>query len=539
MRWSTRSAVACAALLAAAAAFGQGESPFATNDRLAKALQDSNVAIARTLQDRIDKAPLQALAEQVPADKPLKIGIVTALPETGKVYGTGPAYAKALHEYLGLGDGLLVLVIQKSGKVYAVTNALGARQVSQVLKAQASAIQNDPAAGIEAAARDIYERMGAPLSSAQAGDAGAVPPGVQEGGQDGGSSFLTGLLVVGGIVLLVVLASRSAKKRAAMAEARRPVEHLRGETVTDLAYADVYLELLPDTPDAQAAKAARAKSAELFDQARRIARSARTPEDLERAEVIMQQARDEAGICRQYLDRATGGTGYAVAVDGTEFRATPAAAGTRPAPVSRDLNIDSIPERDRAACYFCSRPSDIANLTPVTIAMDGQRRKVLACPDDVRAIREGAPPQVRTVSVGGQPRPWFAAPGYDPYRDYWLDEPVYAPAYWGAADAMWTGLMLGTMLSDPIPYPVYVDGGGVPTADPGAAFEAPPEPSDLGGVGEASFFGVPEASDFGGGADTGSTDFGSTDFGSSDFGSTDFGGSDFGGGDSGGGGDSF
>lgn len=546
--------VAALFVLASAASRGQGGSPFA-DDPLAKALRTSNVAVARTLQDRISKPALAQIAERAPADRPLKIGFVTSLPPSGKVFGTGAAYTKALHDSLGLGKGVLILVVQRTGHIYAATDSLASGPIGEALRAEAPALSEDPVGAVERVAQRIYERAGAPLPVGNPAPSGMgeAPPNLGESlppspGSDS-SQVLPVLLVLGAVVALVVLANWSAKRRAAMAEARKPIERLRAETVTDLAYADAYLDLLPDTPDAQAARDARARSAELLDQARRLIRAARTPEDLGRAEAVLQQARDEAGICRQHLDRATGGTGYAVAVEGTEFRATPAIGGARAAPLARDLNIDAIPETERAACFFCSRPSNIADLTPVTIAMNGQRRKVLACQDDVNSIRSGAPPQVRTVVVDGQPRPWFAAPGYDPYRDYWAGAPVYAASYWGPEDALWTGFILGSALSSPIAYPVYVDDGGMPTADPSAAFGAAPDPSGIGGVGEAGFLDASGASDFGnadsdfgapGTADSFS-DAGAADFGSAaDFGGGDFsGGSDVGGGDFGGGGDSF
>lgn len=545
MRLRIRSLTVAAFVVTSRMAMGQGSAAFA-NDPLAKALSGSPVAVARTLQDQVSKSALQDLAARAPADRPLKIGVVTTLPSSGKVFGTGQAYTKALHDRLGLGKGVLLIVVERTGHVYAATDALGSGQISSVLSARASTMRDDPVGTIEGMAADLYQRagtplVGAPTSPAEVGGTMASQP--EESPADGSSQLLLGVLIVGGIIALVVLANRAARKRAAMAEARKPIERLRAEIVTDLSYADAYLDLLPDTPDAQAARASRDKSGELFDQGRRLLHAARTPEDLGRVEAVLQQARDEAGICRQYLDRATGGTGYAVAVDGTDFRATPALAETRPAPLSRDLNVDAIPPGERAACFFCSRPSDIANLTPVTIAMNGQRRKVLACPDDVRSIREGAPPQIRTVTVDGQARPWFAAPGYDPYRDYWAGEPVYAPVYWGPADALWTGFILGTALSAPVPYPVYLDGGGMPTADPGSAFGAAPDISGGDGVGGASFLDPSDSSDFGGAADFGASDVGGSDFGASDFGASDFGGADIGGSDFGGsdfdGGDGF
>lgn len=220
--------------------------------------------------------------------------------------------------------------------------------------------------------------------------------------------------------------------------------------------------------------------------------------------------------------------------------------------------MEDIPANERAACFFCSRPARITDLTPITIAINGQRRKVLACADDVGIIQRGATPKVRSMSAaGGQAVPWYASRGYDPYRDYYRSDMVFVPGY-GYGGGVADGFLFGALMSQPyaMPYPVFINQNGDPTNDFVQA--GPPAYADNGfngdntggydnsaaagydnggndaGVGGADFSGNADA---GGAADfssSASVDFSSS---SSDFGG---GGADFGGGGSdfgGGGGD--
>ncbi len=544
------------ALLIAASvpAFAQDASPFATQDPLAKELQRGSVFVGKTLRSQVDSGALDRIAQREPPDRPMKIAVVSQLPESGKAYGTNARYTKALHDYLGLGRGTL-LIVTRHGPVMA-TDALPVQQIDEILKRNVRAIQNDPVQGIESTVADLDASVSGTGQNPGAVQGSSPAPQSDQGVP--GWLIAVPLVAAGGVALWA--SGRASKKRKAMQEARVPVERLRGQVLESLTYTDTYLDLLPASQDADSARAERQSAAALLEQAAGFARAARTPEDYGRAEALLEQAKLAADRAKASVDRATGGTGMAVALDGTEYKATPVNPNGTPnmqaAPILTDLNAEDIPPSERAACFFCSRPARLQDLTPVTVAISGQRRKVLACSDDVRAIQQGAAPAVRTVQAGGQSVPWYRAPSYDPYRDYRYTagyDPYYGYGYGGGVI---DGLFLGAMLSNPVPfaYPVFLNNEGYATADPGQAMMPDVSP-DIQDAGSASFFGVDSGSDFATGQDTAdfgtdnnaadfggsdnSSDSGGWDSGSSDSGGWDSGGSDSGGGsDFGGGGDS-
>ncbi|HZT41054.1 MAG TPA: hypothetical protein VFA07_02635 [Chthonomonadaceae bacterium] len=527
---------------------------FAT-DPLAQALTHQNVYIGRTLRDRVDASALQSLTTQAPADLPVKIVVVSQLPAGGARFGTRARYAQALHDYLGMGRGLLLIVDHRG--MSAVTPALDSQQIDSILAQYKNEVYNDPERGIGDAVGALESAI---TGTAQGSGTGAIQPA--PGGNPyrepprggGGLADYWWLLPVGlGVGGVVWIGRKAAAKAQAMNAARAPVQALHNQVVEGVSYADNYLDLLPESADAEAARQARQEAAALLEQANGIVRSASSPDDYGRAQALLEQAKEKVDLCRQDIDRATGGTGLAVAIEGTDYKATPVSATGQPssqaAPVAADVRAGAIPENERGACFFCSRPARIPDLTPVTITLNGQRRKVLACAECVQIIRKGATPEVRTVEADGRRLPWYASRSYDPYRDYSGTQVVYMPPYGGGYDGygsgMWDGLLLGTILSNPYPmaYPIFVNPTGYATNDPMAGYPVDPGYGS-GDFGNADYSGV----NAGNGSDVGSvdfdpnadgSDFGSADFGGTDFSGTDsggdFGGSDFGGGDSGGG----
>ena len=448
--------------------------------------------------------------------------------------------------------------------VSAATSALSPRQITTILEQNKTRIHDDPVNGItsavqamDAAQSQLAGNAGAPVAPLNPGEAPGELNSMPPPGPDSGSSLWwlvpVGILGAGG----VYLGSKAAKKSRAMQEARRPVEQLRAGVVEGISYADNYLDLLPPSPQAIEARNARQEAAGLLEQAKTIALSARTPQDYGRAEALLEQAGENVKKCRNAIDVATGGTGFAVSVDGTEAKATPVTSGGMPqslaAPVDPNLRADSIPPNERGACFFCSRPARITDLTPVTVAIDGKRRKVLACAEDVSIIQRGSTPEIRLVSDGTGQVPWFQSRGYDPYRDYHQTNVYYSPGYagYGGYDGgFMEGYLLGSIFMQPVlaPYPIYmgpmgyasndmmmggpVDNGGWFDNSGGGQYGQ--GGSDGGNVGGTDY-GADSGSDFGNGGDTsvGGADFGGFDSG----GGSDFGGGDSGGGDSGGGGD--
>ncbi len=146
------------------------------------------------------------------------------------------------------------------------------------------------------------------------------------------------------------------------------------------------------------------------------------------------------------------------------------------------------PDR-RPPCFFDPRHGMSVTDAYWTPPDGAPGRTVPVCSADAHKLERGIEPEMRKVEVHGTPVNYVNA--------------GFAPAYWGGygfGPGLFTGFLLGEVLSPPV---VYADG-------------------------------YPGGGDYGGG------DFGGSnggDFGGGDFGGGDYGGGDFGGGDFGGGGD--
>ncbi len=518
-----------------------GYSSVFNRDPLAQLLRSQDVVVKGHLLNDADQARLVQLAKSQPAALPVRIAVVPYLPKDGSVFKTRDRYTHALHRWLGLGDGMLIVLTPHG--VSLSTSALTGAQIDQVLRAHLQQLKSTPASGIVQIVSTVsgLEQPGAASNTvAGAGYAAGQQTDSASGGL--GTVFVALLIII--VVAVLVNAVKGIRKRNfEHAAALHRVHLLHEDVVNSISYADNYLDLLPPSAEADAARSARASAAASDQQAMDVARSG-TVQGLGRAEALLELARQAAAQCKSAIDRATGGTGVAVAVDGTDFKAIPGDNSNVPTVAVEDPQVASIPENERAACFFCSRPARVSDLTPVTIVLEGKRRKVLACSQDVQIVQRGSAPQIRSVAVNGNPIPWYRAPGYDPYRDYYGSPAYYTPISY--SDGGFTsGFLLGSLLNtydDPIPYPVFVDPTGGFTADPFLAGQMAagmngPDFQDTGGLdfnNQADINTQPGADFDFGNQDTGGVDFGNQDTGGVDFGNQDTGGVDFGDQDTGG-----
>ena len=496
-------------------------------DPLAQLLRTQDVVVKGNLLSSVDQSRLVKLAKSHPAGFPLKVAVVPDLPADGRVFQTRDGYTHALHSWLGLGKGMLIVLTPHG--ISLSTTALDPSQIDSVLRANVKALKASPAEGLNKTVASLADLEQQSVSTG--GDAASnYSSGQQPGTTSGGFSTVIAALLI--IVILVVLVNgfkRVRQRNRELMLARQQVRRLHEQVVNSITYADNYLDLLPDSADATKAREARANAAEYNQQAMSVPNS--TVDDLARAQALLELASKSMAECKSAIDRATGGTGVAVAVDGTDFKGVPGGTAQLAAAVD-DPNVDDIPQAERAACFFCSRPSRLSDLTPITIVLNGQRRKVLACAEDVRIVQQGATPQIRTVPVNGSPMPWYRAPGYDPYRDYYGSTPYYSPITYGDG-GFTSGFILGSLMnnySDPIPYPVFVDSAGGFTADPfiGNQFDTGMNNFDNQDTGGVDFGNQDTGGEDFGNQDTGGVDFGNQDTGGVDFGDQDTGGVDFG-----------
>ncbi len=524
----------------AAVAQSQYASVF-NRDPLAQLLRTQDVVVKGNLLSSVDQSRLVNLAKSHPGGFPLKVAVVPDLPADGRVFQTRDGYTHALHSWLGLGNGMLIVLTPHG--ISLSTSALDPSQIDSVIRANVPALKSAPADGLihtVASVANLEQQSVSSSSGAATTYSSGQPSETTSGGL---STVIVALMIVVIAAVLVKGLRRIRLRRRERLAVEQQVRRLHEQVVNSISYADNYLDLLPDSPDTTQARQARANAATSNQQAMDVARSG-TLEGLCRAEALLEVARQSAAECRSAIDRATGGTGMAVAVDGTDFKAVPGAGSSQPAAAVDDPQVENIPDSERAACFFCSRPTRLGELTPVTIVLDGKRRRVLACNQDVHIVKQGVAPQIRSVSVNGNPIPWYRVPGYDPYRDY-LGSPAYYTPMACTDGGFSSGFLLGSLLntySDPIPYPVFVDPTGGYTADPFLAGQMDvgmdnANYQDTGSVDFNSQDNLNAQAGAGfdlGNQDTGGVNFGSQDTGGMDFGDTDAGGADFGDQDTGG-----
>ncbi len=367
------------------------------------ALTNGNVYIAPQYKSDVDAAALDRVASATTK--------IVVLP-TVYPFQSPTQMASELRKRLNLGEGVVLVATPK--RFGASSGRLSEKQIKDALAG----------ANIDAA---ISQRD---LTLALTRAAQAVSgEGRSDRNTDNGTTGLIGLLVVGGVGGWLI--SRNAKKKRLLAEAKAPVEALHRQTLDNLSYVDGYLDLLPAGADADRARSLRASGYEEYAAASAILKDGKTPEDFQRADPMLRKALSDLEGCRAAIDKATGGTGVAMAIPtlpSLETDAEKAQARLKPVEQVRDereaarlqQEVDSIPEGDRGVSFFSGQPLPASQLIPVTIVIGGKKRTVMASRDEANAIARGETPNVRAFpDEQGQYTPWYENRRYDPYRDYY------------------------------------------------------------------------------------------------------------------------
>jgi tetratricopeptide (TPR) repeat protein len=225
----------------------------------------------------------------------------------------------------------------------------------------------------------------------------------------------TGAVVIGGIGVLVVgwVFSRRIRHSRAMAARRAAIEQSKSEIIAQMNYLEDSLSAAP-AATAGLVRQARLEAGTKLDEASRIIVRARSEYDLTRAQRLLDEASAAIVQGRDALEgkpaSARSGPASAQGVPPVYREAAATSAGT---------DWSAVPENERGVCFFCSRPSLLSELTPVTVNIEGQQQRVLACADDLHAIQTGETPRIRAFDRGGRLVPWYADDEYDPYRDYY------------------------------------------------------------------------------------------------------------------------
>ncbi len=367
------------------------QTPTDVVEEAAAALQTESVYLSPEA-DAIPDSELTALEDAVEE----------AEPDTGEIYiAVLPAEAgdaSQLLEPLGRAvgaDGTYAVVAGRSLQVATTTDgrisgeavaAVGDRAVAENRGGTVSAVLLDFVTGIE------------DVATGDAPADGGGGAGQAEGDGAGfGGLLIPGLLVAGGGYALY----RARRRRR---QQREQLEEVKREVLVDLAALDAEtreLHLRMDLPGVpHEAKAEYVEALEAYSEASTAIDRAQRPSDLQPV-----SERIERGVFAAATARAR-------------------------------LDGEALPEH-RLPCFFDPRhgPSvrDVAWSPP-----GGAAREVPACAADALRIEEGEEPATRQVSVGGQQRPIYDAPGY---YGGWVG------GYYGMGGGLFQGLLLGSILS--------------------------------------------------------------------------------------------
>ncbi len=485
------------------------------NDPIARALKKNDVYVGGTQWHRVDIAKLVQLTENNPYGLRVKVAVVSNISADGGLFKSRNSYTRALHKWLKLGDGVLIVVT--SHGVSLSTSDLSTSQINSILHHNATLLKTDPNQGVtqiigsvaaqeqQDAAENVATQQ-QPYSNPPAQYSGqfgfGINPDRSTSWQDNSPYvknpvhsnefwFVILFLVlcpIGFAALLNVTIGSTNRERISGSSIPQlsetplvtvqQVEQLHKFVIENLAFIDNYLDLLQPSEYAQSARQARDSAAVLDNQGTQLL-SHHNDVDIDRAQCLLEQACDYVTACRTAINQATNGTGVAVGLDGTPTGLVPVESETFEAGTDNTMFAD-IPQNERGACFFCSKPARLAQLTPLNIVVNGQRRKVLACADDVRIVEGGSTPKIRMVEVQGKQVPWYRSPGYDPYRDYYSGAAYYSPITFSNAE-LHADIVAGTPVrtcNDPVSYPIFVNSScssqRVPSASQPVHMNTPP-----------------------------------------------------------------
>lgn len=336
----------------------------------------------------VDAARLQRVAQEL---RPTVVKFVVL--NSGSGSSTLSREASRIRDYLGLDKGY-VLVASRAG-VAASSQTLDRDALRQLTKEVAPQMETgDFTGGLERLARGLVQTRQAQTTRTR-------------------NTWIVILAIVGGVVVVWIVARAVANARA-MAARREPLERLKSDVIGQLNYLDNNLPLL-DAATAARVREARLSAGTKLDEAARIMARARTDRQLGGAQSLLDQAQSEVARARALIDRSLGSAPEA----GDAVSSSGEGGSNRSMATGRMTDWEAIPESERGVCFFCARPSRMDELTPVTVNLDGEKQRVLACPDDLETIRTGEMPRIRAFEREGRYVPWYADDRYDPYRDYY------------------------------------------------------------------------------------------------------------------------
>ena len=442
-------------------------------DAVVDALTRADVYVAPGMEEVVDAAQLQRVSNDL---KPFTVKFVV-VPLSDRQ--SRDRWATALRRYLNIREGAVIVMVPKMantrGGVSASSGVIPPKQVEAILQQHLAAFSTQGyTQGLEQLARGLRDHYVAERRSSLLGTTALVG--------------IPTVLVIGGVAWVIRRRARE------VARLKAQLQNQRAQVLEGIEYVDGYLDVLPAGEDATRVREHRQRAAELQTQAVQLMENAKRPQDLWRAEHLLDKAQISVEKAKKYILRAGGDTSIQVEEEPEESVAPESYISIRP--------------NDRTyACFFCSKPPTLSELQPVEVTVGEQTRKVWACEECAAQLQRGETPAMRVFRDGDRMRAWYENPDYDPYRDYGRPYPGMD----------WVSLLLlGSILSHPAPVIIHEH-----------------EPANVGGdnvgadAGGGDFFDGTSGWSETSGNDAGGGDFFDSLFGGFDAGDVDAGGGDF------------
>ncbi len=438
------------------------------HDAIAQKLTAGDVYFDGKYLPKLDRTLVSRLMSDNGTDLPLKFAFINHFPTHGGTFKSLRSYTNALQSWLGVQNS--ILVVRTPHAVSIATSDISKSQLDRILKRNGPLLKQNPIAGISDTVSDINGRLLQNDASAQESPSEyyhynsntvmptTTPTFLSNDLFSTGFELLFGLF---GIVFVIQLLKSllTLVPERPIAEIRRQkvdadevqprgevstgaatqVQQLHQFVIENLLMLDKYLEVLPPSDQQVRARRARDRAAALDRQVQKLTVQL-TPQNEERAQCLLEQACDYISCCKDAINLATNHTETTLGGISGRAENEPTIVFDAATPMQEEIPVD-----ERGACFFCSKPCRISQLIVVNVTVDGQRRKVLVCADDMQIIRQGMVPRIRMVSTADGSVPWYLAPNYDPYCDYYVGTAYYSPN-----NGMRDGLPLGSTANAPI-----------------------------------------------------------------------------------------
>jgi uncharacterized membrane protein YgcG len=357
-----------------------------------RALETQTYWVHPSAASKIKTADLDDAANKV---KPLTLKVLV-VPELGGQWVRNRrerrgAYAKwLLNQQLGLKNGIAIVLTKKGVAGYSdqvpesKLTILNNQAATRASRTDFTPAITWLATSIGTAAKD--GTMPVAASSAE-------PVAKKEKGSILPVLLVLGILGVGGFFLV-----RSAMKSAAIGRLKARLEPGRQEVLEGISYLDKYDGLLADRTVTSQLIQHRQTAFDAYEKAQGRLATLKTEADAAYVQEHLQDAARSVADGKNLIAEATGGTKTAF-----QIPASLQEIDTRKSPLF---------EPKAGVDFFTGQYAD--DLQPIEIAIDGNRRTVMASRDSIQALQSGQAPQIAGQNLNGRFTPWYGVPDYEP-----------------------------------------------------------------------------------------------------------------------------